>query len=81
MQGTQYATKRSILCKGAFCGPTVPSLVWGNRLIVDTRAVSLTPIKMYKKMSKLYWRMQFNEKKIYVNRFAPRRGIEPRSPA
>ena len=23
MQGTQYATKRSILCRGAFCGPTV----------------------------------------------------------
>ena len=22
MQGTQYATKRSILCRGAFCGPT-----------------------------------------------------------
>ena len=26
MQGTQYATKRSILCRGSFCGPThVPS--------------------------------------------------------
>ena len=24
MQGTQYATKRSILCRGAFCGPTKP---------------------------------------------------------
>ena len=24
MQGTQYATKRSILCRGAFCGPTLP---------------------------------------------------------
>ena len=24
MQGTQYATKRSILCRGAFCGPTMP---------------------------------------------------------
>ena len=24
MQGTQYATKRSILCRGAFCGPTRP---------------------------------------------------------
>ena len=23
MQDTQYATKRSILCRGAFCGPTV----------------------------------------------------------
>ena len=23
MQGTQYATKRSILCRGAFCGPTL----------------------------------------------------------
>ena len=23
MQGTQYATKRGILCRGAFCGPTV----------------------------------------------------------
>ena len=23
MQGTQYATKRSILCRGAFCGPTM----------------------------------------------------------
>ena len=22
MQGTQYATKRSILCRGAFCRPT-----------------------------------------------------------
>ena len=22
MQGTQYATKSSILCRGAFCGPT-----------------------------------------------------------
>ena len=22
MQGTQYATKRNILCRGAFCGPT-----------------------------------------------------------
>ena len=22
MRGTQYATKRSILCRGAFCGPT-----------------------------------------------------------
>ena len=22
IQGTQYATKRSILCRGAFCGPT-----------------------------------------------------------
>ena len=22
MQGTQYATERSILCRGAFCGPT-----------------------------------------------------------
>ena len=29
MQGTQYATKRSILCRGAFCGPTV--LVWRSR--------------------------------------------------
>ena len=27
MQGTQYATKRSILCRGAFCGPTVRLLV------------------------------------------------------
>ena len=26
MQGTQYATKRSILCRGAFCGPTVHAL-------------------------------------------------------
>ena len=26
MQGTQYATKKSILCRGAFCGPTKPSL-------------------------------------------------------
>ena len=25
MQGTQYATKRSILCRGAFCGPTKPT--------------------------------------------------------
>ena len=25
MQGTQYATKRSILCRGAFCGPTAPN--------------------------------------------------------
>ena len=23
MHGTQYATKRSILCRGAFCGPTL----------------------------------------------------------
>ena len=27
MQGTQYATKRSILCRGAFCGPTVVPLL------------------------------------------------------
>ena len=27
MQGTQYATKRSILCRGAFCGPTAPIFV------------------------------------------------------
>ena len=27
MQGTQYATKRSILCRGAFCGPTPQCLV------------------------------------------------------
>ena len=27
MQGTQYATKRSILCRGAFCGPTTPTLL------------------------------------------------------
>ena len=27
MQGTQYATKRSILCRGAFCGPTMHTLV------------------------------------------------------
>ena len=27
MQGTQYATKRSILCRGAFCGPTVLACV------------------------------------------------------
>ena len=26
MQGTQYATKRSILCRGAFCGPTVHNI-------------------------------------------------------
>ena len=26
MQGTQYATKRSILCRGAFCGPTMHTL-------------------------------------------------------
>ena len=26
MQGTQYATKRSILCRGAFCGPTKHSM-------------------------------------------------------
>ena len=25
MQSTQYATKRSILCRGAFCGPTTHS--------------------------------------------------------
>ena len=25
MQGSQYATKRSILCRGAFCGSTVHS--------------------------------------------------------
>ena len=28
MQGTQYATKRSILCRGAFCGPTVLNMVY-----------------------------------------------------
>ena len=27
MQGTQYATKRSILCRGAFCGPTVQLII------------------------------------------------------
>ena len=27
MQGTQYATKRSILCRGAFCGPTLLRLL------------------------------------------------------
>ena len=27
MQGTQYATKRSILCRGAFCGPTAQAVV------------------------------------------------------
>ena len=28
MQGTQYATKRSILCRGAFCGPTMLSAIF-----------------------------------------------------
>ena len=27
MQGTQYATKRSILCRGAFCGPTMRAFI------------------------------------------------------
>ena len=31
MQGTQYATKRSILCRGAFCGPTVLPPVTGKQ--------------------------------------------------
>ena len=30
MQGTQYATKRSILCRGAFCGPTMRTLHNGD---------------------------------------------------
>ena len=34
MQGTQYATKRSILCRGAFCGPTV--LLLSNKGAVQT---------------------------------------------
>ena len=35
MQGTQYATKRSILCRGAFCGPTMQqkeSILFGSRV-------------------------------------------------
>ena len=27
MQGTQYATQRSILCRGVFCGPTEHSAI------------------------------------------------------
>ena len=33
MQGTQYATKRSILCRGAFCGPTVHRIC--TRMVVN----------------------------------------------
>ena len=36
MQGTQYATKRSILCRGAFCGPTGPiCFIWDNKRVVQ----------------------------------------------
>ena len=31
MQGTQYATKRSILCRGAFCGPTTHTCSLSNK--------------------------------------------------
>ena len=41
MQGTQYATKRSILCRGAFCGPTelvvLLLLSFGCLVTVNTR--------------------------------------------
>ena len=30
LQGTQYATKRSILCRGAFCGPTLLVYILGQ---------------------------------------------------
>ena len=41
MQGTQYATKRSILCRGAFCGPTVLHLI---RLVVNMKTRKLNAI-------------------------------------
>ena len=37
MQGTQYATKRSILCRGAFCGPTGVHELLVNRLFKPTQ--------------------------------------------
>ena len=45
MQGTQYATKRSILCRGAFCGPTVPRYRKEKPFFV----VSFSVRKIYKK--------------------------------
>ena len=47
MQGTQYATKRSILCRGAFCGPTMHKNSRGeseNRLGLPSLTM---PIYMY----------------------------------
>ena len=38
MQGTQYATKRSILCRGAFCGPTMLYTISSILLIGDGAA-------------------------------------------
>ena len=39
MQGTQYATKRSILCRGAFCGST-GHLSPGNTVIFRVAVIA-----------------------------------------
>ena len=47
MQGTQYATKRSILCRGAFCGPTcLPKMSYSQ--------VKLPLVYRYTHLSVLY---------------------------
>ena len=41
MQGTQYATKRSILCRGAFCGPTMHKHSVGQTLKLQSTVDTL----------------------------------------
>ena len=43
MQGTQYATKRSILCRGAFCGPT--RLICSSDLVQTAEENNITTCK------------------------------------
>ena len=42
MQGTQYATKRSILCRGAFCGPTVRNINDAHRTHIALKVSSVS---------------------------------------
>ena len=52
MQGTQYATKRSILCMGAFCGPT--KLLYVSVVFYRLESLSANKILNNVKINEIY---------------------------
>ena len=60
MQGTQYATKRSILCRGAFCGPIASQ--WSSRSTICHKLSSTAMICLCVNM-----RAAKSERSLFVN--------------
>ena len=61
MQGTQYATKRSILCRGAFCGPT--ALFW----MIKSSALLTYVLRYFVKNNLLFRIMDSLKRKSPIN--------------